>query len=183
MPYKYKLSNIEFMLTQIIWELGAVSGYRINKIIIERQYKNWADIGTTSIYMGLDRLNRRKLVDYKFMDKKSGKGPVPKIFKLTPIGKKILKEEVIKSLSFSRERDKRFELGLAASPILEANEFRKALFLRIDFLRENYKKVEQKFKKDGGNKLPLHVKVLFEHSFFLISNEIDFTDTIIGQIK
>jgi len=183
MKYKYKLSNIEFVLAQIIWELKTASGYKINKIIIERQYKNWADIGTTSIYVGLDRLNGRRLVDYKFMDKKSGRGPVPKLFKLTPIGKKILKEEVIRSLELSRERDRRFELALAASPILKADEFRKALFSRIDFLNESYKAVEEKFKKDGGDKLPLHVKVLFEHSFFLINNEIDFADKIISQVK
>jgi DNA-binding PadR family transcriptional regulator len=183
MKTKNKLSNIEFMLMQIIWELKTASGYRINKIIIERQYKNWADIGTTSIYMGLDRLSRRRLVDFEFMDKKSGKGPVPKLFKLNPAGKKILKEEVIKSLNFSRERDRRFDLALAVSPVLKVDEFRKALFSRIDFLKESHKAVEQKFKEDGGNKLPLHVKVLFEHSLFLISNEIDFTGEIIGQIK
>jgi len=183
MKTKNKLSNIELMLMQIIWELETVSGYRINKIIIERQYKNWADIGTTSIYMGLDRLSRRRLVDFEFMDKKSGRGPVPKLFKLTLEGKKILKEEIIKSLNFSRERDRRFELALAASPILKVDEFRKALFSRIDFLKESYRAIEQKFKKDGGSKLPLHVKVLFEHSFFLISNEIDFTGRIIDQIK
>lgn len=183
MSYKYKLSNIEFMLMQIIWELETASGYRINQIIIERQYKNWADIGTTSIYVGLDKLNRRGLVCFEFMDKKSGRGPVPKLFMLTPEGKEILKEEVIKSLNFSRERDRRFELALAASPIIKTGEFRKVLFLRIDFLRKSHKTLKQKFKEDGGNKLPLHVKVLFEHSLFLISNEIDFTGRIIGQIE
>jgi DNA-binding PadR family transcriptional regulator len=183
MSYKNKLSNIEFMLAQIIWELETASGYRINKIIIERQYRNWADIGTTSVYSGLEKLRRRRLIDSKFMDKKSGKGPVPKLFKLTAEGKKILKQEVINSLEFSRERDKRFELSLAASPILKTSEFSKALFSRIDFLRESYKIIEQKFKVDGGDKLPLHVKALFEHSLFLISNEIDFTNEIIRQVE
>ena len=183
MELKYKLSNIEFVLAQIIWELEAASGYRINKVIIERQYRNWADIGTTSIYTGLERLSRKRFIDSKFMDKKSGRGPVPKLFKLTPLGKKILKEEVVKSLNFSRERDRRFELALAASPILKADEFRKALLSRIDQLKESYKEIEKKFKEDGGNKLPMHVKALFEHSFFLISNEIDFTGKLIGQIK
>lgn len=183
MKYKYKLSNSELMLMQIIREKGAVSGYGINKIVLERQYRNWADIGATSIYVGLDRLNRKRFVDSRFMDKKSGRGPVPKLFKLTPTGEKILKEEIIKSLEFSRERDRRFELALAASPGLSPDEFKKALFSRIAHLEKSHEAVEQKFKEDGEKKLPLHVKVLFEHSLFLISNEINFTGKIIRQIK
>lgn len=47
-----QLSNVEMVLLQIIAELNQMSGYEINKRIEQRGYREWAKIGTTSIYVG-----------------------------------------------------------------------------------------------------------------------------------
>lgn len=47
------ITNVEFMLLQIICERKEASGYEINQLIKERGYREWVDMGTTSIYVGL----------------------------------------------------------------------------------------------------------------------------------
>ena len=54
-PRSKELSNVELMLLEIISQAKEISGYRIGKLVEERQYRVWADIGTTSIYTGLEK--------------------------------------------------------------------------------------------------------------------------------
>ena len=75
-----RLTNVEMVLLQIIAEKEGISGYGINQIVKERGYREWADIGMTSIYVGLKKLEDKKLVKFKIHTGKIGKGPVPKIF-------------------------------------------------------------------------------------------------------
>lgn len=65
------LSNVEFMLLQMIAELDQASGYDINKLIDQRGYRQWANIGTTSVYAGLKKLNEKELVE----SEPTGKNP------------------------------------------------------------------------------------------------------------
>ena len=70
------LSNAELMLLEIISQAKEISGYAIGKLVEERQYRVWADIGTTSIYTGLEKLKRKGLVTSRLDTAKRGKGPL-----------------------------------------------------------------------------------------------------------
>ncbi|HEX3033163.1 MAG TPA: helix-turn-helix transcriptional regulator [Bacillota bacterium] len=178
-----ELSNVEFMLLQIVFEKGEVSGYEINQLVKERGYREWADIGTTSIYIGLNKLTKKHLLDSFIATGKQGKGPIPRKFTINNDGKKALKQEIIYSLSYTRERDHRFDLALGASPFLSPEEVVTALEKRKQFLSEATHNIEQKLSSQGGNHLPFHVKALFEHPLFLIKHEISFMDNLIGELK
>ena len=85
MDYKrgQALAGAEFALLQIIEEKQPVSGYEINKLIEDRGYRQWTDIGTTSIYVGLEKLSRKGLTSVYLDTGKKGKGPAPKKYRLT----------------------------------------------------------------------------------------------------
>lgn len=177
------LSNAELMLLELINEQKEISGYDIELLVRERGYRNWADIGTTSIYVSLKKLTKKELVISYLLEEKSGKkGPKPKIFKLTEKGIEVLKEEILQALSFSRERDIRFDLGLAAMPILSDQEVLLALEQRRRFLQANLKKMEYNFQLRGGRSLPIHLIALFDHSAHMIRESIRFTESLIDKL-
>ncbi|MGN7384609.1 PadR family transcriptional regulator [Paenibacillus sp. SAFN-117] len=174
-----EITNVELMLLQIIYEQKKVSGYEINQLIKERGYRDWGDIGTTSIYVGLKKLSEKQLVNSYLDERKQGKGPMPRKFKVTDNGVKILKQNTLESLSSSRERDNRFDLALAGIPFLTTEEVVAAFQKRKEFLSEVAKNINKKFESQGGSRLPFHVQALFKHPLLLIKNEIEFMDILI----
>ena len=178
-----QLSNVEFALLQLITENGELSGYEINKLIDQRGYREWADIGETSIYSGLDKLNKKELVEFYVYADKQGRGPLPKKFKLTGKGREILKNEVLEALSTTRERDRRFDLALASIPLLTPEEAILALDKRKEFLASESERLKNKLGSQGGENLPFHVKALFKHPLVFIGTEIEFVDELLSLLK
>ena len=177
------MSNVEFVLLQILAELDQASGYDINKLIDQRGYRQWANIGTTSVYTGLKKLNEKGMIVSEHYGVKSGKGPMPNRFVITDSGKAALKNEVLSSLSTTREREQRFDLGLAALPFVEKDEAIDALQKRLNVLRETAKNIKQTYESQGGARLPLHVRSLFHHPLSLIESERAFVMSLIYELS
>lgn len=176
------ITNVEFMLLQIICERKEASGYEINQLIKERGYREWVDMGTTSIYVGLKKLSNKQLVNSYLDTTKQGKGPMPKKFEVTNHGVALLKQITLEYLSTSRERDNKFDLALAAIPFLTTNEVVTALQKRKDFLTHVASNINEKFESQGGVRLPLHVQALFRHPLVLIKHEIEFMEVLIKDL-
>jgi hypothetical protein len=107
---------------------------------------------------------------------------MPNRFALTEAGIAKLKQEILGSLSSARERDSRFDLGLAALPFVGKDEAVEALRNRLDFLRETSKKIEQKYESQGGVRLPLNVRALFLHPISLIESERSFVANLMKEL-
>ncbi|GIO91486.1 MULTISPECIES: PadR family transcriptional regulator [Paenibacillus] len=179
----HPISNVEFMLLQMIAECRQASGYDIKKLVDQRGYREWANIGTTSIYVGLKKLSDKGWIASEESDGKSGKGPAPTRYVLTEAGMAQLKDEILDSLSSARERDNRFDLGLAAMPFIGNDMAIAALRKRLDFLREASEGIRQKFESQGGVRLPLHVRALFLHPLRLIESEQAFVASLINELS
>lgn len=178
-----ELSNVEFILLQLVYERPLVSGYDINQIIRERGYREWADIGTTSIYVGLNKLNRKKLVTSYIDTEKHGRGPVPKKIQITESGKEVLRQEILTALSATRERDYRFDLALAAIPVVETDEVVAALESRKQYLTEVATSIKQKLEEQGGDRIPVNLRALYWHPLILIEQELEFMDSLIQDLQ
>jgi len=179
----HSMSNVEFMLLQMIAECRQASGYEMMKLVDQRGYREWANIGTTSIYAGLKKLSDKGWIASEESDGKSGKGPMPTRFALTEAGTAQLRNEIVDSLSSTRERDNRFDLGLAALPYIGKDEAVVALRQRLDFLREAAERIKQKYESQGGFRLPLNVRALFLHPIGLIESELAFVAKLIDELS
>ena len=177
------LSNVEIVLLELISEETELSGYEIKKLVEARGYHKWADIGTTSIYVGLDKLRKKGLVTAYFDTAKKGKGPIPKRFRINALGTTRLQEAVIDILACSRERDRRFDLGLAGLPLIKVEEAIAALTRRLVLLQAAAQEIEAKYRADGGRRLPFHVRWLFRHPLFLIEHEQTFSRSLIDGLE
>ena len=149
---------------------------------MERGYKEWIDIGTTSIYVGLEKLQKKDLLVFEYASKKQGKGPLPKLFHITPNGTSVLKETTIHFLASTRERNASFDLGIAALSVIKKTEAINALNLRKEFLSSSYNNLKNRFAKLGGENLDFQVKVFFQHSLYLIKCELTFLDSLLEKL-
>jgi DNA-binding PadR family transcriptional regulator len=177
------VSNAEFMLMEIIAECREISGYEINTFVEARGYREWADIGTTSIYVGLEKLNKKGLARSRVDFEKTGKGPLPKLYSLTGEGFALLKNSVFDALSSGGSRGGRFDLGLAGMPLLDNGEIIDALSKRRDAISHALDGVKETYLAQGGEHLPLSARALFDHSFTAMQNEIDFASRLIDKIN
>jgi len=171
------------MLLELLAEMGELSGYEINHLVKERGYREWANIGTTSIYVGLDKLKRRRLVDFRVDTKKSGRGPLPNKYRLNGEGLRILKREVLRYLKAANPHQDCFDLGLAGIPLLDRKQTIDALKERADALRVEGHRLRQIYWNQGGDGLPLAVRALFDHNQWKIQQERDFALALIGDIQ
>ena len=178
-----QISNVELLVLEIIYERGESSGYEIDRFVRDRGYRSWAGIGTTSIYVGLEKLRNKRLVEFYLYTEKRGRGPSPKKFKLTKEGEIFLKREVAETIASAGERDHRFDLALAGIPFLTQDEVIAAFQKRKEFLLEAARDIIAKFQSEGGDNLPLHRRAVFKHPLFLIKHEIDFTDSLIVEMR
>lgn len=177
------LSNAELMLLELVAEQSSVSGYEISRIVSLRGYKNWADIGNTSIYTGLKKLKSKGLLDSQIDSKKKGKGPLPTKFKINKSGKKMLEEKILNSFEEAKVNSGRFLLGLAGLPFTEKNKVVIILEKKNRSALKDHEMVKKKFLSDGGDKLDLNTKEVFRHSFFFMEKSIEFIDSLIKNLK
>jgi DNA-binding PadR family transcriptional regulator len=177
------LPTSEFATLHLLAEKGEASGYELDGLVEERGFREWAALGTSSIYSALKSLGAKGLARSRVDAEKSGKGPPSRMFSLTPEGERVLRAQVAEGLSSSSSADVRFSLALAAMPVLTPAETLASLATRQTRLGEAGAAVARKFDADGGQRLPVHVRLLFRHSRLLIDAERRFTREAIQQMK
>jgi DNA-binding PadR family transcriptional regulator len=178
----FAISNVEFMVLALIHENGKISGYRLNTLVQERGYREWADIGTTSIYAGLKKLKQKGYVTSATDRGKKGKGPKGTNYMLTPDGLALLKAEVVQGLAQTRERDRKFDLAVSVLEVLAPAQILEALAQRKTYLHQEFERIQQKYETQQAH-LALSAKLLFRHPLTLIKSEITFIDEMIAEVS
>lgn len=174
------LNNNEYMILSLVWETKTASGYQINTIINNRGYREWADIGMTSIYKTLKKLEHKDLVSSHMTTNKTTQGPAAKEYSLTEKGRLLLKEETEKGLSETRERDRRFDLGLSMIDILPRKTALGLIENRKLYLGSEQKHLLEIYT-DQQQSISLSGALLFRHTLQFVRSEISFLEEIINN--
>lgn len=168
-----RISNVELALLEIIKEKNETSGYEIGQIIEERGYREWANIGKTSIYVGIKKLEKKGFIAIKLVKRKEGKGPLPNIINLTNSGEKVLVEEIKRAL-LSQKSLSLYYLGIAGIGLIKKSTALEILKRREIINQKIIDEIKTIFKEKGGDSLPLEAKALFEHPILQIQADTDF---------
>ena len=133
-----QLSLNEFTILGLVSESKEpLSGSDLEAVIKARGMRNWTNIGKSSVYHSLKKLEKMKFIKLtrKIIEKKENLPPKKKIlFSVTDIGYQKLEEEVLNLLIEPRKVIDPFVISLSNSLILTKAQLIEALKKRVSIL-------------------------------------------------
>ena len=145
-------------------------GYEIELVIEARNMRDWTEIGFSSIYHILGRLEKNGYVTAQ-LEESAGRGPARKVYEVTEDGRTAWQEASLHALSTPVKCDQSFFLGLAALPALPRDEALKALDRYHQQLQQRRDKAEAR-RRAIGDETGFIIEAMFDHSFHLIDAEM-----------
>lgn len=175
-----QVSNIEAAILGLLSERDRY-GYELEKIIEDRHMRNWTEIGFSSIYYVLKRLERKGLVTSDVVQGDAGK-PARKTYRVSPEGKKAIKDKVTHLLSNHIRVVSPFDLGLSFSGILEKPQITENLVTYMQSLDERITQllaVIRSWKKNDPHSL---AAAKFERRLYMMRAEKNWVKTFVKRL-
>jgi len=173
-------SNAELMLMQLISQSAGKTGYEINNWVRKIGYHNWAGVGKTSVYNGLNKLIKKGYLDARINAQKTGKGPIPTCYDITVNGSEILLQDMLETIQTARERDQRFDLVISAIHLLSNAEIYEAFSTRKEFLNQEYDRLSGDYETQKDC-IAVGGKMLYERMLLSLENELKFSEIILQK--
>jgi DNA-binding PadR family transcriptional regulator len=175
-----RISDIEAAILGLLYEKPHY-GYQIEKTIESWGMRNWTQIGFSSIYYVLKKLEKKDLVEKK-IEKVEGK-PSRKIYTITGTGKTEMKEKLRDILSWNKKLISPFDLGIAYLNYLEPKEVIDCLENYVKSAEGRIKFLESSVKVQKELKAPYYVIALFSRPLAGLKTEIEWVEQLIETIK
>ena len=173
------MTNAELAILSLIAEIPR-HGYEIEQTIEARGMREWTEIGFSSIYYLLKKLEKEGLVESELVPT-HGRGKARRIFQVTENGREKLFASTLEALSQPQPCHPAILLGLANLPIVSAEQAKNAL--------ESYKAVVEErlghlaAQVEAQSPLPDHVEYLFDHSLTMLEAEKNWVEKTIQKIE
>ncbi len=123
-------------------------GYEIEQVIAERGMRDWTDVGFSSIYYLLGKLEKARLVEAG-ADRASGRGPARRVFAPTAEGFSAWTDASLRALSAPQAKMP-FLLGLSNLAALPEDRALEAVHVCLQALDERLREVREKRSAAGG---------------------------------
>jgi DNA-binding PadR family transcriptional regulator len=156
-------------------------GYTIEKIIEERGMRHWTDIGFSSIYYVLKRLENRNFIKSSCQQQEDK--PSRKVYTITDSGRQILKEKTRSLLSQSKRIASPFDLGLAHLHLLSKEEAVACLKDRVTTLQTAIERVNSHQDHHRQSKKPYYILALSDHALAHLRTEKSWVETFIEEVE
>lgn len=132
-------------------------GYELEEVITERGMREWTEIGFSSIYYLLTKLQGRGLVETAG---EPVRGKARKVFAPTPDGVRVCAEAAEQAIAEPRPVFPPLLVGLANQPVIPPDRLRAALDRRAEALAER----EQQVRAAVPGQAPPFVRAIFDHA-------------------
>ncbi len=173
------MTNAELAVLTLIAEKPR-HGYEIEQVIEERGMRDWTEIGFSSIYYLLKKLQKKGYIEGR-TERQAGKGPSRMVYHLTPAGRGAVHEGVLEALSHPQRPYPPLQIGMANLPgvsraeALDAlSQYRNALDKRMLDLKDNW---------EGKGPLPYFVDAMFDYSVNMLQAELAWIETFIKRVE
>lgn len=182
-----ELTNTEMAILGLAAE-GPRHGYQIEQDIAMRGMREWTEIGFSSIYYILNKLEKSGWLASELISGTAAEGrggPARRVYRLTETGWGVLREAVRVRLARPRLRSGDFDLALANQPILPPEEARAAVRENRDDLTQRVEFVRARLQasRAGARQAPPHVEALFSRSLALMQAELDWLNEYLTQLE
>ncbi|HEY7754762.1 MAG TPA: PadR family transcriptional regulator [Actinomycetota bacterium] len=169
MPSK-KLTDAELLVLGLVAEMPR-HGYQLEQVILERSMREWTQIGFSSIYFVLGKLEAMGLVSAR---RRAGSVVNPKarrVYSATRPGRSALVAQTLLALRTVRPTYSSVLLGMINWPVLERQEALRALEARREAIHAEVARLSGiRFDQQP---LPDHVEALFDHAIRQLSAEAE----------
>ena len=173
------MTNAELAILSLVVECPRY-GYEIEQIIEARGMRDWTEIGFSSIYYLLNKLEKAFMIESKLQEPE-GRGPARKVYTSTSEGQQAHLEGALKALENPQRRSAPFLLGLSNLPMLPRNRVIKALNGYIEQLERRLAHMLQ--RRDSQQPVQPFVEAMFDYSRTMIQAEIDWLRNIIWEVE
>lgn len=143
-----RISSREAAILGLLCE-GPRYGYELEKVIEERGMRVWTEIGFSSIYYVLKRLEGRGFIKSTVREME-GK-PSRRVYSVTEEGLTVMKEKVRSVLSENRKLISPFDLGIAYHSLLKPEEAVECLRLYLESLDKREALIERSIQEKEGD--------------------------------
>ena len=185
MNSEIKLSHVALAVLGLIAE-GKSYPYDLLKKIEERQMRNWTNIGQSSVYGVIEKLEAMELIETEQTTSEQNRAQI--LLTITEKGKQVLKANILNILSHDRYMGRDWDLAFSnlKFPFISKVETIEALEECVKRLRENRTALESRMelgKKVFGGHPPLQFRGLFVHALKVIAANIEFCNEVIEELK
>ena len=171
------MTNAELAILSLIAEQPR-HGYEIEQVIEERGMREWTEIGFSSIYYLLKKLQREGLVESELSE--TDRGPARKVFRITEAGEKARHAALLEVLSVPQPRQAGLAVGLSNLPGVAPDEALAALRSYRHALHAQLASVQHKW--ESQRPVPYFVDALFGYSTTMLQAELEWVGGFIAEL-
>lgn len=171
------MTNAELAILSLVVEQPR-HGYEIEQVIEARGMRDWTEVGFSSIYYLLNKLEDKGLVISQ-LEQAAGRGPARKVYFVTDQGREVWTEQSLETLKDPVQQPTPFLLGLSVLPALDAKITLQALKRNLSQLEQRRAQILKRLEEQRP--LPPHVEAMFSYSLTLVEAEIGWLNTFINQ--
>lgn len=172
------MTNAEFVVLSLIMEQERY-GYEIEQVIEERGMREWTEIGFSSIYYLLRKLEKENLIVGR-IETTTGHGPARKVYSVTAEGKRACQQATMDAIAKDHRSYPPILIG-----INNLNQINNADALNA--ARQHHAIVAARLEnvktRAEHSVLPEDVKLLFEYSEMALQAELDWTNHLIDFLE
>jgi len=173
------MTNAELAILGLVAET-ARHGYEIEQTIEERGMREWTEIGFSSIYYLLKKLEKAGLVKSQLIPTQ-GRGSARRVYQITPAGRSGLSKATLEALSQPQQSYPSILLGIANLPLVSQKQSVVALRSYHKILAERLEQVAA--KAESQRPLPDHVEMLFDYSLMALKAEEKWIEKAIRKME
>jgi len=173
------LTNAELAILSLIAE-GPRYGYEIEQTIEERGMRDWTEVGFSSIYYLLKKLEKDGFARGK-MQRSGSRGPSRKVYEITPKGRNAQIKATIEVFSVARHSYTSILLGVANLSVISHEQAMEVLNNYCQLLVERRTKVAN----TARSQRPLSnvAESLFDYSLTMINAELAWVQKFMAQLE
>jgi DNA-binding PadR family transcriptional regulator len=172
------LTNAELAILSLVTETPR-HGYEIEQVIEGRGMRDWTEVGFSSIYYLLKKLEKEGLIEGQL--EKAERGPARKVYHATPEGFAALRQGTLDALSTLPHPTSQLQLGLSNLPIISPAEAITALQTHRQALIERIRGTQATW--DRQRPLPYFVDAMFDHGLTMAQAELEWIEKFIKQVE
>ncbi len=171
------MTNAELAILSLVAEEPR-HGYEIEQVIEARGMRSWTEVGHSSIYYLLKKLEDAGLVEAQLAE--ATRGAARKVYRATDAGRDALHDALIEALATPAHCDMPIQLGLSNLPVLEPAEVIAALQRYQEALDQRLLTLYATWERQKP--LPYFVEAQFELSATLIEAERDWVAGFVERL-